>query len=688
MPQQPKPPISIDNSCAAIRDGTLYVYSSDGFQSLSMEEGAEWKKLAMGEPVEGAACVGTTPSDSDDAGFWVVGGTGGTTGLQKFTYSTGKWETVTPQGSMIENRRFHAVSYIQSDDLILMFAGSTSGDEVPTAETFTIHTSEPYQVDSYPSAAPNSVRPILLRMSDAETIMVGGSASNTAVYVFKTAGGWTNTGATLAEPIAKDTTQIQGALVKGRDSSENLYLFDMTVSPNDVKRFVLQDGSGKPVSSSPALTKRQSTESDWPDYNSTMASTVTRENYGIAQGSDGTVVFTGGSTEEPLSMFDAYDNSWLDASDSSHDGLPSNTILGIVLGSIFGLLAVLVLVLLILRRRRNKDRQAAAAAAAAAAGGSKYDREGGGEKDFEAFRNPPAGNIRGHRPTGSSDSYSSMAILMGRANQQNSGAPRKVANEGPAASRYKDMKSLISKPIPQEDPNDTRDYEKGPYVDTSVAAVPPQQRSGAAVSGDGTRRSSGWNKYWSSGSAKMLIGISGGGAKRGTVATDTDRSSKYSLTVDTNMTNNANTSNLNPRVTQDSATVPPLNFEGLTAMSRVNSGSPVVTGHQDLPFGEGVAGKIERSNSVASMGAYSSGIPESVTDVWVPSYAGEQSKVWGTERAPSSVYEYGGTSNASSFNPPGGRRPVPSGVSTQPQLVQASKSSDMSWLNLGDQPQR
>lgn len=757
MPQ-PKPPTSLDNSCAAIRDDTLYVYTPDGFQSIGLKEGAKWKKLAMGESVTGAACVGSTPANSDAAGFWVVGGTGGTTGLQKYTYSTGKWETLTPQGSMTENRQFHGVSYLESDDLLLMFAGTTDGSEVPTGETFTIHTSEPYQVDSYPSAAPNSIRPMLLRKSDTEVLMVGGGASNTAVYVFKTTGGWMSDGASLAEPIAKDTTQIQGALVKGDDDSENLYLFDMTQSPNEVTRYVIQDASGEPVASAPALTKRQSSEDDWPDYNSTLASTNTREDYGIAQGSDGTVVFTGGNTKEPLAMFDAFDNGWLDtdkvfssgslsiqdvsssstesstatrtqtsetgtstaestsissasatatdvapeatsssSSDSSEHKLPSNTILGITLGSIFGLLTVLIIILCVLKRRKTKNERAAAAAAAAA-DGPRSDRELATEKNMDFADSPPM-VPRGHQATGSTDSYSSMAILMGRANQQPK-SPNAKGNDvygNQPNGRYKDLKSTISKPIPQEDTLPLRDYEKdyekSSYAQpTAAATAASRPRDGPPPADDGVRRSSGWNKYWSGGSSLQILGF---GGKRATV--QTDRSSRYSQAMDngTSTGNSSNDVSNKSRVTQDSATVPPLNFEGRTAMSRVNSGSPVVTGRpQELPFGEGMAGKIERSNSGASLGAYSSGVPESVTDVWVPpnDQQGRQ-QAWGTERAPSSVYEYNtgaaGGYGASSLNPGGGsKRQGPSGVSTQPQLEQASKSSDMSWLNLGDQPRR
>ncbi|KAG8426893.1 hypothetical protein J3459_007675 [Metarhizium acridum] len=87
----------------------------------------------------------------------------------------------------------------------------------------------------------------------------------------------------------------------------------------------------------------------------------------------------------------------------------------------------------------------------------------------------------------------------------------------------------------------------------------------------------------------------------------------------------------NPRITQDSATVPPLNFEGRPAVNSVNSGSPVVAQYTSkMPFTEGMSGTIERPVSPVSSG-YSSGIPESINEIWDPM---EASTPWGANRAP------------------------------------------------------
>lgn len=287
------------------------------------------------------------------------------------------------------------------------------------------------------------------------------------------------------------------------------------------------------------------------------------------------------------------------------------------------------------------------------------------------------GHFRGHRPQGSQESFSSMAILMGRVNQQNSRAGKNSSDVGrqSTSSFHRQFKSNISKPIPQNDGNPVLQGHDndGNAFNPAVAAprrLPPN--GGQLDPQDGTRRSSGWNKYWSGGSALQVLGF---GGKRGTVASE--QSSHYSQS--------STSHNHNPRVTQDSATVPPLQFEGRANVNRVNSGSPVVTGFpHKVPFGEGVAGKIERPVSKASSG-YSSGIPESVNDGWDPT---DSESAWGTNRAPSSAY-------ASSFAfgsapPPSvpSTFPPPLGVSTQPQLAMASQSSDMSWLNLGDQSRK
>ncbi|KAH7109343.1 hypothetical protein EDB81DRAFT_672885 [Dactylonectria macrodidyma] len=711
----PKTPTSLDDSCSVIYENILYSFTPETFLSLSLEEGAKWKKLEMGEKVSGAVCVGVTPGDAARAGLFVVGGTGGSdgyTGLQKYTYSTGKWTTITHSELITKDRLWHGSTYIKADDAILIYAGSRDGVPAPSGETFTIQASEPYSVNSYgPSSSPG-VKPILLSWSDADACLIGGDTGNIAVVLFNPITGWRESGATLAEPLSKDSSSIQAIVMPGDDGSKSLYTFDLSQSPNLVRRFVLQDASGAPLSNSAAVTneKRDLSLDGWPEYNSTLAPTATRQNFAVAQGADGKVVFSGGNSEEPLAIFDATENSWLDAtgvfeaekqmvlsestltssafsttetaslpkltkststktrpstSENSEisstfatstilstgssttpltiseasasatrddagaaaggsdddSGLMPNAIVGITLGSILGFLALLGLLLLLLARRRKASRNGMEASSARDLPSDA--------KDPVVFGNGPRqplapGQIRGHNATLSQESYSSTAILMGRAGKQKTSLTRKPSNDttrGFGSSLHKQLKATISKPIlPQMQHPALQGYDtRGVAFDRTIAE--PRPRAGPMETQDGMRRSSGWTRYWSGGRALQILGF--GGSKRTTVSSE--QSSRYSEA----------THHRNTRATQDSATIPSLIFDFRPEINRVNSSSPVVAECNKIPFEDGVAGKIERCPSRTSSSGYSSGIPETVNEAWDSTFSW---KPWSAGRAPSSAY--------------------------------------------------
>ncbi|QUC17926.1 uncharacterized protein UV8b_02167 [Ustilaginoidea virens] len=731
----PKPPTSLDQSCTVIHNNTLYSYSPDGFASIRLEDGAEWEKLAMGVKVTGAACVGSERPKNVDPSFFVVGGQATSddyTGLQKFTYSTGKWATIKPTNLVTKHRQYHTSTYIEAMDSILVFGGNQDGRSGPSSQTFSIQASEPYTVKSFdPSTPPNnpppSFRPIVSRWTDSNAIMVGGGTGmdNAKVFFFNSDVGWRFSGASLAQPLDKDTQFIRGVSVTGTDGSTSLLFFDLSQSPNKVTRVVVQDGSGKPVLNSPAIVgrnaaragKRSLTLGNWPEYDSTLAPGETRQNYAIAQAPDGMVVISGGNADHPIALFNTTENSWVNAtsffsrgeqkllavtsttsstvaSTTSHTsstsfssstaassssavasaaaaavttqgdntdafGPSSNAILGITLGSIAGFLMFLGLVLLCIRRGKKIL-------------GNKEDANPNAlpdEKDVSSWSKPvfcTSGPFRGHRPQASAESNSSVAILMGRMNKEKAGVARKSSNDttrSSVSSVHKQFKSTISKPIPHAlvPPALEAHDERGVAFSPPVAE--PRPRNGQSETSDGTRRSSGWNRYWSGGSALQIIGY--GNGKRAT--TISEQSSRYSEAA------------ADPRVTQDSATVPPLNFDGRARVNSVNSGSPVVAeSAAKMPFTEGMSGTIERPVSAVSSG-YSSGIPESIIDVWDPA---EANKPWGANRAPSEAYT-AGTYQTNEDTRDSRVRPPPSGVSKQPQLATGS-ISDMSWLNLGD----
>ncbi|EXM15408.1 hypothetical protein FOTG_16248 [Fusarium oxysporum f. sp. vasinfectum 25433] len=653
----PKPPTSLDDSCSVIYESILYSFTPEAFLSLPLEEGAKWKKLEMGEKVSGAVCVGATPDDTAQAGLFVVGGTSGSdvyTGLQKYTYSTGKWTTITPSELITKDRLWHGSTYIKASDAILIYAGSRDGVAASSGETFTIQASEPYSVNSYGPGSSPGVKPILLNWSDVDACLVGGNTRNITIALFNPTTGWRGSGATLAKPLPEDSSSVQAIVMPGDDGSKSLYTFDLSQSPNQVRRFVLRDAYGAPLSNSAAVgnEKRELSLDDSPEYNSTLAPTATRQNFAIAQGADGKVVFSGGNSEDPLVIFDATENSWVDASEvfdaenqkvlsdskltsstfstvktassakstkstytqtrpltsnleisstsatstilstgsstasltmseanlsatasaaagNSDDdsGISSNIILGITLGSIPGFLALRGLLLLLLARRRNAKRNGMEA--------SSTRHFGNGSRQLLS-----RSQTRGHNATLSQKSYSSMATLIDRTGKLTNDTTRSSGS-----SLHKQIKATItgSRPILQEMPYPAlQGYDtRGVGFDVTVAEHRP--RTGPMEAQDDMRRSSGWNRYWSGGSALQILGF--GGSKRTTAGSE--QSSRYSEA----------THHRSARATQDLSTLPSPIFDFCLEINR----------------------------------DYSSGILESVNEAWDPNLS---SKPWSPDRAP------------------------------------------------------
>jgi hypothetical protein len=757
----------LNNACSVVFNNTLYTYSADAFQSLRLEPGAEWEELVQGVKVKGGVCVGSTTGTASTSAFFVVGGVGGSDeydGLQKYTYATGRWESIKLESRVTHQREGHGAVYINSTDEILVCAGSRDGSRNPSQETYLIGASAPYGTLSDPTGTKQALfNPIMLPWSAGEAVVLGGSTSNQQVMLYNAyEKRWIESGASLATPLPKDTSAMQAVLMTGDDGSKNLITFDMTVSPNEVRRTVLSEGPGKPVPNSAPVRrqirgrtehskKRQAAEPltvhNWPAYNSTLAPKTTRSNYALAQGPDGMVVIAGGNDKEVLAMFNARENTWEDAEDnlgqirllsvssstsssatassttsslassttapttvtspaaatetavpgaSDSDGTPLHTILGAVLGGVFGLAILLILVYMCIKKRNRRQAHMEAGHARRASGASSSEKDGiGFAKESLALGQGPPGVFRGHQQQDSHSSVSSMAILMGRGGQHKtapSGLGRKSSNDSGRNSHdptFKDFKSTIGKPMPQSAPPPAAVRsqphawdEKG--MEAAASNVEPKRRTltaGADKQGT-TRRSSGWNRYWSGGSALNLLGFGNGGggnsnnnaaannSRRTTLASD--RSSNYS----------------NPhRMTQDSATVPPL-FPGASELrmsfSRVNAHSPTIAVYNDK-LTEGLSGHIETQRPISSVSdmsasAYSSGIPESVHESWDPTAA---NKPWGADRSlndsSTGIYTTPLAPASQGLKPPtqGSSRPAP--PKQQPPV-----RDDMSWLNLGN----
>ncbi|KAI8632528.1 hypothetical protein F5Y19DRAFT_472563 [Xylariaceae sp. FL1651] len=738
----PQPLAPLTGGCSVMFNNTLYAYSGAAFQSLDLEEGAEWRPLPPGESVEGGVCVGSTPKDSSTAGLFIVGGKSSSPdypGLQKFIYSTGKWETITPRVTVTKDRVYHSAAYLNSTESLLVYAGSTDGNPELSQQTFTIATSAPYEVLAFQSLiAPPGVAPILLSWSETQAVMMGGTASNTQVLLFDTtvyvngvAGSWIESGITLAEPLPKNTTLVKAAILQGDDKSKHLYTFDLTTSPNTVNRTVLIDGKGAPVRQSAPIKKIVASQGDkaganslfnerdlvannWPPYNSTLAPKSIRTDYSIATDSNGLVVMSGGNDDDVLCMFNAKQNTWENATtilgaetlsiqsapsttssstftpvpttssatsatsaanltstptpatvaSPTRSGLAPTTILGIALGSIFGAAIILILILLLLKRRRQRQ-------SFIEVGHSR--RASGIPEDNNFFREESAkasgGYFQGHAQQDSQGSFSSMAMFLGKppklAIQRKGSHEKKRISNGSVYGQ--DFKSTISRPQPQMN-NPPSFLAQGEKVSMPPEPTQPKPRVRTANQDGALRRSSGWNRYWSGGSASIIGFGNNSSSRRDTEVSD--QSSRYS---DVN------------RMTQDSATVPPLQVDGRPSFHRVNSNSPTVSQYGPK-IGEGLSGQIERpvsAVSAVSSSGYSSGIPPSVHEAWDPTVP---KKPWGSDRAPSSAYSQstaGDSVYQTGLGAPTKNRPIV-GISKQPQLAVASMSTDMSWLNLGD----
>lgn len=408
----PNPPLDLTGHCSAIYNNILYIYSPAGFQSLPLQQNATWSVLPPGISVDGGVCVKAVPSDDlAQAALYIVGGTANSSmstysGLQKFSFANGTWQTITPEVTVTQDRQNHGATYLNQTNQILVYAGTQDGQEANSAlssQTFLITASPPYSVLSFSSTAPPVTAPLLMPFDESRALLIGGASDNQDVWTFGQTQGWANLGTELPEGIEYQNT-TQAVLVSGDDGSKVLEIFDMGTSPNNVTNFVLLTASGSPGSTGQTVggpsskkRKRDLTLADWPTYNGTLAPMDTRSDYQIADSPDGILVITGGNLANPIAMFDSKENSWLNATQAlggaaqvplktSTSSLPSVSVvipsatssttstssaaaagldnapsraqtlavLGGILGAISALAAVLIIILWFLRWKKQK----------------------------------------------------------------------------------------------------------------------------------------------------------------------------------------------------------------------------------------------------------------------------------------------------------------------------------------------
>ncbi|QIX02375.1 hypothetical protein AMS68_007892 [Peltaster fructicola] len=314
----PSPPQALDGHCSTINNGTLYVLSSNSFQSLALQQNATWNSEPTGKAVTGAACAKVTNADPSQSALYVVGGTSDDSsymGLQRYFFGNKTWETLTPPNDQMRNRLNHSAIYIPDTNNILVYAGNKASDaQWLSSQTFTIVAQAPYVIDGYTALGHTANLPILGQWNSSHAVMTGGTSLDTSVMLFSSSGGWSMYETGLPAPLG---TGVKGQLITGADGSKVLQTYDLTMSPNKVSSLLLQGANGGAAAVGTYLggaSKRDLTASNWPSYNSSIAPTITRSDYSFASDGQGLVAFAGGNTDQSVTLFNQTNNGWVDTS--------------------------------------------------------------------------------------------------------------------------------------------------------------------------------------------------------------------------------------------------------------------------------------------------------------------------------------------------------------------------------------
>ncbi|RAH42144.1 uncharacterized protein BO95DRAFT_243406 [Aspergillus brunneoviolaceus CBS 621.78] len=541
----PKPPVDLEGHCSVIYDNTLYAYSANGFVSIPLELNATWTNLTMGEPVSDAACVtGGIDGDEDQHALYVVGGSGSQSnlsGLQRYSFQDKNW-TAIPQENLA-NRTRHQAVYLSNSSSILVYGGHTSDQSVASSDTFAAYTTSPYVLDAFSASnASPAYHPVLLRWSDSEAVLVGGTTTPKGVHLFNPTRGWFDSNITLADSLSSD---VQAALFEGTNGTKVLEAFDMSVSPNTVSSVELVKPGGTPANPATALTtnsssssqKREDSSSDYPTYSSKLASSTTRQNYSLAQGEDGLVVISSGSGTSSLAIFNQTANSWVNtthlfygneseqqilgslthttsttASTSSSSASSSastsssaaavggssssdiGTIVGATLGAIVGVGVILILILLWIKRKKQSIKLAQ--------GGDK-DRLSFQDRGVEPLAQSAYPMAKSPAPLAAA-SVDSLAIFSGSMGDEKT--PRSAGARPPYAQNTSPLKPspLVTVQSPDASPST---YSPSAYSsaaldkELSVKELHPGGNPGDRLTNEG------WSRYFQDNSATDLAGM-------------------------------------------------------------------------------------------------------------------------------------------------------------------------------------
>lgn len=400
----PQPPIPLEDQCTIIYNNTLYAYQPNAFQSLDLKEGGSWSKLSTGVSTNGSTCV--QGSVDGKASLIVVGGSGPSDykGLQHYDLTSKQWNSITPADAVTMNRVRHGSALLQQTNEILVYGGSQDGNPNPSTETFLISINSPYAVRAFASNAPPVTNPLLLQYNTTHALLLGGDPTNKALNTFGPDEGWQHMNGTNLPSGLKDSSQVQAVLMTAGDGGKLLEIFDFSATPNQVSTVLLSNTSSSSTSTSRRRSfvepvhqrvKRQSSDSSLanrPPYNSTLAPQDSRNGFSLAQDSqNGLVVAAGGNQQIPVAIFNQTGNQWVDpnkffgdepvpsatpssssspAASSTYSMPPASssavaaannqvrnkslTILGAVLGGVFGAALLVVAILFLLRYCRKR----------------------------------------------------------------------------------------------------------------------------------------------------------------------------------------------------------------------------------------------------------------------------------------------------------------------------------------------
>ncbi|RAO65481.1 uncharacterized protein BHQ10_001493 [Talaromyces amestolkiae] len=408
----PQPPAALDGRCSVVYNNTVYVYTPSALLSLPLEQGAEWNSTDAGEAVTDAVCVtGTVDGSADNQALYVVGGTSTNStymGLQRYSFADKKWESIDLGSGLsgLQNLVNHSAIYLPGTTSILSYAGSNNGNQDASTTTFEIPLTNIGKILNRDGAGiAAGIKPTLLPWDDSTAVYVGGTPTNTEVFLYHGNSGWGTSQISLASGIPS-TAGV--AMQSNSDGSKFLEIFDFAVSPNEISYVaLLQTGGtaaypGQNVTFAPSSTKQKRDWGNIPSYNSTLAPSTTRSSFSLAQSDNGLVVITGGSGTDAVTVFNQTQNGWVNTTklfynddvsaglqhpigSSSTTTAPTTSatattttsasasasttavaasgtgkistgvIIGATLGCLLGVAAILIVLLIILRRLHRKN---------------------------------------------------------------------------------------------------------------------------------------------------------------------------------------------------------------------------------------------------------------------------------------------------------------------------------------------